>query len=167
MSATTKARKIKKGTLAQLARYDEDELRAALEAKRRPKELDEASKRADALVKKFGGPVQTWRVTTEGDVEGRSIQELGTFTGHVVDIAMALKSRAYYTLTFSRVEAIDVIAESKKNVGEVAVTIADLPCSPETVSCWLGRARTGRVGGYAVSKGQHYNAVTIKTWHAG
>lgn len=42
-----------------------------------------------------------WRVTTEGDCEGRSVRDLGTYEGHIDDIAFKLASQAYYSLRFS------------------------------------------------------------------
>lgn len=45
-------------------------------------------------------PVGVWKVTTEGDCEGRTIQQLGVFKGHIVDIAAHLASRSYYSLKF-------------------------------------------------------------------
>jgi hypothetical protein len=167
MSAT-KEKKVKKSTLVELAQYDEADLRAALEAKQRPaNELRCAAKVADKIVTSLGLPDQTWHVTTEGDVEGRSTTELGTYTGHVVDIAMALMSQACYSLTFKRILPIDVTAESKKNVGEVSVVVDGAGSSSSVVSCWLGRSRTKRRGGYTVGKSNYFAAVTIKTHHKG
>jgi len=45
-----------------------------------------------------------WRVTTEGDCEGRSIKNLGTFNGNIVDIAKRLSSLSYYVLDFCEIE---------------------------------------------------------------
>jgi len=48
-----------------------------------------------------------WEVTTEGDVEGRSTNHLGTHKGHIDEIALHLANQNYYSLTFKLVEAID------------------------------------------------------------
>ena len=45
-----------------------------------------------------------WRVTTEGDCEGRSTKTLGTYYGHVAEIALSLAGSAFYSLSFSPVE---------------------------------------------------------------
>ena len=41
-----------------------------------------------------------WSVTTEGDVEGKSTTNLGTFEGRLDEIAFALADKAYYQLQF-------------------------------------------------------------------
>ncbi len=43
-----------------------------------------------------------WIVTTEGDVEGRSTQNLGVHEGYVDEIALSLANRSYYILNFRR-----------------------------------------------------------------
>ena len=45
-------------------------------------------------------PVGCWEVTTEGDVEGRTVKKLGLWSGHIVDIAFALAPQSSYKLTF-------------------------------------------------------------------
>lgn len=59
-----------------------------------------------------------WRVTTEGDVEGKSTQTLGTFEGWVDEIALWLADRAYYSLNFKRIDPKKgkVGAPTRKNV---------------------------------------------------
>lgn len=44
-------------------------------------------------------PIGWWNVTTEGDCEGRSVRDLGTFYGHVAEIALATEG-CYYSLKF-------------------------------------------------------------------
>lgn len=44
-----------------------------------------------------------WNVSTEGDVEGRSLVNLGTYEGHIDEIALHLANKAYYSLKFSAV----------------------------------------------------------------
>jgi hypothetical protein len=45
-----------------------------------------------------------WRVTTEGDVEGRSTNTLGEFKGNFDEIAFYLADRCYYTLDFKLID---------------------------------------------------------------
>lgn len=47
-------------------------------------------------------PVGWWKVTTEGDCEGRTTDQLGTHYGHVVEIAMSLPSGGGYSLLFEK-----------------------------------------------------------------
>jgi len=53
-------------------------------------------------------PVGVWKVTTEGDCEGRSTKNLGTFFGHVADIAAKLHSQSFYSLKFAKVDPAEV-----------------------------------------------------------
>lgn len=52
-------------------------------------------------------PVGMWRVTTQGDEEGRTTKQLGIHEGHIVDIAEKLSAEACYDLDFEPVMAID------------------------------------------------------------
>lgn len=49
-----------------------------------------------------------WSVTTEGDVEGKSTTHLGTFRGHIDEIAFHLADKCYYTLQFTRMKDEDM-----------------------------------------------------------
>lgn len=48
-----------------------------------------------ALQKWAKSPVGWWKVTTEGDCEGRTTTDLGTHYGHVCEIALSLKGCGY------------------------------------------------------------------------
>ena len=64
-------------------------------------------------------PVSFWSVTTEGDSEGHSVKDLGTFYGHYVDIALALADKACYALHFERINEEDLklpIMQTRDNV---------------------------------------------------
>jgi len=58
----------------------------------------------------------TWSVTTEGDVEGRSVRQLGTFTGFVDEIALHLADKCYYSLTFKKIEPVKEFTPKKEKV---------------------------------------------------
>lgn len=66
----------------------------------------------------------TWIVTTEGDVEGRSTTNLGTFTGYVDEIALYLADKACYSLSFARTVDPNAI-KYKPSRQEVNVTFRD------------------------------------------
>ena len=59
-------------------------------------------KRAKAVTEKEGyeSPIGWWTVSTQGDVEGRSTTKLGSFYGHVAEIALHLADKCFYSLTF-------------------------------------------------------------------
>lgn len=48
-------------------------------------------------------PYGTWRVTTEGDCEGKSTRDLGVYVGYIDDIAFALSEKCFYALEFTKV----------------------------------------------------------------
>jgi hypothetical protein len=48
----------------------------------------------------FKSPVGLWDVSTEGDCEGKSVTDLGTHRGHIVDIALLLSPFSFYELKF-------------------------------------------------------------------
>lgn len=66
------------------------------------------------LSKRVGSPVGIWKVTTEGDVEGRIRRDLGTYTGHILDIAARLSPRNFNTLTFTPVTPQEELPMPKK-----------------------------------------------------
>ena len=59
-----------------------------------------------------------WKVTTEGDCEGRTTRDLGVHFGFLDDIAFALADKCYYSLCFKLVEPLqlDVPQRSKVNI---------------------------------------------------
>lgn len=52
-------------------------------------------------------PVGLWRVTTQGDEEGRTTRQLGLHEGHLADIARTLSAESFYDLQFEPVEVLD------------------------------------------------------------
>lgn len=48
-----------------------------------------------------------WKVTTQGDCEGRSIRDLGTYEGNIDEIAFALADECFYSLNFKAVDPHD------------------------------------------------------------
>ncbi len=58
----------------------------------------------------------TWSVRTEGDVEGKTMRTLGTFTGYVDEIALYLADECYYSLTFRGVEDVKTFKASRDSV---------------------------------------------------
>jgi len=58
------------------------------------------------MIKKYNNPYGTWDVRTEGDVEGRTINHLGTYTGYIDEIALHLADKCFYSLIFKNVEPV-------------------------------------------------------------
>lgn len=53
--------------------------------------------------KSYKSPIGWWKVTTEGDEEGRSTTDLGTHYGHLAEIAFHLADKVFYTLQFEAI----------------------------------------------------------------
>ncbi len=70
----------------------------------------------DRVSPEYSSSFNTWIVTTEGDVEGRTIKNLGTHTGHIDEIAFALADQAYYGLKFSLADPINLKVMTKTEV---------------------------------------------------
>lgn len=64
----------------------------------------------------YKNPYGHWKVTTEGDVEGRSTSHLGDYTGYVDEIALFLADKCYYTLTFNKIELPKVLKPTAQEV---------------------------------------------------
>lgn len=57
-----------------------------------------------------------WTVTTEGDCEGRSTTNLGTFEGFIDEIAFALAGQAMYGLRFDLAKDLNVVSKPRTRV---------------------------------------------------
>jgi hypothetical protein len=64
---------------------------------KKQKEATEIKSKAKSM---WTSPIGWWNVSTEGDEEGRSTNNLGTYYGHVAEIAFHLANKAMYKLTF-------------------------------------------------------------------
>jgi hypothetical protein len=64
-----------------------------------------------------------WKVTTEGDCEGRTTSHLGTHEGYIDDIAFALADKCYYSLQFERVDPKELDQKPKRDVTNVSLGI--------------------------------------------
>lgn len=93
----------------------------------------------------------TWQVTTEGDVEGRTIKNLGTFTGYVDEIALYLADKCYYTLEFKRVA---LVKEFKPTKSVVNIRVIDFEIFEHTKQLLSGRP-------VKVTSGNYYNSTNI------
>lgn len=73
----------------------------------------------------YSNPLGVWKVTTEGDVEGRSTEQLGTYAGYLDFIAYQLADKAYYSLEFTKLSPQPYIQPIKARpiTGEVEVHV--------------------------------------------
>ena len=73
----------------------------------------------------YKNPVGLWKVTTEGDVEGRSTEDLGYWEGNIADIAYELRNKVYYGLQFTPVSiAIHTPKKGKKARSKTSINIS-------------------------------------------
>lgn len=104
----------------------------------------------------------TWKVTTEGDCEGRSTRHLGEHTGYLDDIAFALANQAYYGLRFDPVTPI-MVDGSEKTGTKVNVNLdintGTWDMSPAKRIAYFRKMLTGRA--VHVEDSQYYASVTL------
>lgn len=100
--------------------YDltDEELVEELERRKRAAEKSFKNKRfSEFFVSE--SPVDLWKVTTEGDCEGRSTNTLGVYQGHIVDIALELSKHSFYSLYFEKAKTEDLRSEKGDSVSIV------------------------------------------------
>lgn len=64
-----------------------------------------------------------WKVTTEGDVEGRTMKDLGVHEGHIDEIAQALSPACYYSLHFEAAPDPKKFGNEREPRDEVSINI--------------------------------------------
>ena len=65
----------------------------------------------------------TYKVTTEGDCEGKTVRDLGIYTGYIDEIAFALADKCYYNLCFHKTEPEVLDMTPKKDTIEISLDI--------------------------------------------
>lgn len=71
----------------------------------------------------YNTPRGWWRVTTEGDCEGKSIKDLGIYEGYIDDIAKNLSQSAFYALHFEALEPQIVSKRTASSRDSVEISI--------------------------------------------
>lgn len=111
---------------------------------------------------KYKNTYGTWNVRTEGDVEGRSMKNLGTFTGHIDEIALHLADQCYFSLKFTATDTVTEFIPKRKCVNVVlgidsGIWKADANDSVKELSeLFKDRSVT-------IEKGQYYKSFKICT----
>lgn len=75
------------------------------------------------LKEPYNNPYGLWIVSTEGDVEGRTTRQLGSYEGYLDEIAQRLASEAYYSLTFRKAKELPYKDDPKEYPKSVSVTL--------------------------------------------
>lgn len=114
----------------------------------------------DATKAKYSNPQAFWKVTTEGDCEGRSTRDLGTHFGFIDDIAFALADRCYYSLCFKLVEPFDLNVPKANKVNiTLDIDSGTWDMSAKTRQAFVEKLLDGR--DTAVEEGQYYASVQL------
>lgn len=101
-----------------------------------------------------------WKVTTEGDCEGRTTHDLGIHFGFIDDIAFSLADKAYYALTFKAIEPYTAKAPKATKVNVVLdIDSGTWDMKSETRQAFVEQMLQGR--DTAVAKGQFYASVEL------
>lgn len=114
------------------------------------------SKNNEAYKQAYG----TWTVTTEGDCEGRSTTQLGTFEGYLDEIALALAGKCYYSLNFRAAKDLAEVSKpgTKVNV-QLDIDSGTWDMSGKDRVEFVRRMLAGR--NVSVKEGQYYASVTL------
>ena len=105
-----------------------------------------------------------WKVTTEGDCEGRSVRDLGTYEGYIDEIAFALADKCYYELTFHAVKKpskLDMTPKAKEvkiqlDIDSGSWDLTQTQCLNETRKLFENRP-------VRVTEAHGWGVVTLKT----
>jgi hypothetical protein len=105
-------------------------------------------------------PMGLWRVTTEGDEEGRTVRSLGIHEGHLGEIMLALSPATFYSLAPQRVYPPKIEADRTVTHDSANMSYYDLfgHIKPEEAIPKVQRLLGAR---FKVSKGQYYCSVKI------
>jgi hypothetical protein len=90
-------------------------------------------------------PVGWWNVTTEGDCEGRTTDQLGMHYGHVVEIAMSLPRGGSYSLRFEKstnlppedVNAVHVERQAVRTKANISLEPISYKGGEKEIAKWL------------------------------
>lgn len=101
-----------------------------------------------------------WTVTTEGDCEGRSVSNLGTYEGYIDEIALNLAGRALYGLRFEPAKQIEKEARPGTSVQvSLGYESGTWDLKGQSLVEYFKKMLAGR--NVSVTKGQSYACVKI------
>jgi hypothetical protein len=114
----------------------------------------------------YGSPIRNWVVTTEGDEEGRSPENLGVFYGHVAEIAFHLAKKCGYSLCFRPFIGPHAEIRNVLNAVKKKVNISFDANAPAWLSGshpnFVKIAKWFDVEGVSVKECNYYGAVTLE-----
>lgn len=75
------------------------------------------------MTKNYDSSYGLWKVTTEGDCEGKTTRNLGIYEGNISDIAFYLKDECEYSLRFSPAKATKIESYDVPHYGFVNISL--------------------------------------------
>lgn len=75
------------------------------------------------MTKDYNSSYGIWKVTTEGDLEGKTTRNLGIYEGNISDIAFYLKDKCEYSLQFSSAKATKIDSCDVIHYGSVSISL--------------------------------------------
>ena len=75
------------------------------------------------MTKNYNSSYGLWKVTTEGDCEGKTTRNLGIYEGNISDIAFYLKDKCEYSLRFSPAKATKIDSDDVTHYGCVNISL--------------------------------------------
>lgn len=75
------------------------------------------------MTKNYNSSYGLWKVTTEGDCEGKTTRNLGIYEGNISDIAFYLKNKCEYSLRFSSAKATKIDSYDVTHYGYVNISL--------------------------------------------
>lgn len=110
-------------------------------------------------------PYGMWKVTTEGDCEGRSTKDLGIHEGFIDEIAFTLANQACYKLTFSPAKVNKEFARKPKaKTVSISLDIDSKTWNmqPNERVEFIKRLFKDRLINFDIEAGSYYASVTLK-----
>jgi len=150
-----------------LNNYSIDELQKEIERRKTEENLRKVGLTLIQNDKWPYSPVGRWKVTTEGDVEGRTTRHLGTHEGHVADIAFQLGNSGGYSLQFEPAEELPTLDIPKQEHVNIRLGISsgtwDMANDEAAVAIgsWLETEPTKIVNLSGTDKCNYYAAVKL------
>ncbi|KZE65070.1 hypothetical protein AV545_03875 [Paenibacillus jamilae] len=89
------------------------------------REVEEKAALLKAMESKHFDVNGIWKISTEGDCEGRSIKQLGTYEGNLFDGIRLYNRSSYYSLTCERVGYLSLLTNKKPAKKKVHFQVRD------------------------------------------
>lgn len=119
------------------------------------------------MTKDYNSSYGLWKVTTEGDCEGKTTRNLGIYEGNISDIAFYLKDKCEYSLRFTPAAVITIDSCDVIHYGSVSVSLPidsgtwDMSCEDRVNYFKVLLNTENREDVIIVEPGQYYASVKL------